>query len=109
MLSSFNNYLYKKIFFFVLYLILSLSIHAQKSIPKRDLVPDKETAIKIAKAIWLPIYGNKIDKFSTFKADLTNDNIWIVKGVRKELSAGGEPVIYIRKKDCKIIDVYHTK
>ena len=26
----------------------------------KDLVPTKETAIKIAEAIWLPIYGEKI-------------------------------------------------
>ncbi|MCJ7936189.1 MAG: YbbC/YhhH family protein [Chryseobacterium sp.] len=44
-----------------------------------DYVPNEETAVKIAQAVWYSIYGNKIDHFLPYKAVLVN-NVWIVNG-----------------------------
>lgn len=72
-------------------------------------VPNAETAIKVAEAIWLPIFGNGIYEKKPFKAELLNNEIWIVKGSLKPEEIGGVPIIKIQKKDCKIIELYHTK
>src|ERR1700694_3852686 len=73
-----------------------------------DYVPNAETAIKIAEAVWLPIYGEKIYENKPFKAKLKNSNVWIVQGTLKN-DLGGVPYIEIQKKDCKILKVYHGK
>ena len=78
-----------------------------KEIQEHDLVPDEETAIKVAEAIWLPIYGRFIYKSKPFKATL-KDGIWIVKGTLKK-SKGGVPYAEIQKSDCKFLKVTHTK
>lgn len=71
-------------------------------------VPDKTTAIKIAEAIWLPIYGNKIFNNKPFIADLRGDSVWVVQGTLKS-GKGGVPYIEIQKSDCKILKVIHEK
>jgi len=77
---------------------------------EEDYVPDKKTAIKIAEAIWLPIYGEDIYKMEPFKAKLIDENkTWLVRGSLPKNSLGGVPIIEIRKSDCKIIRVTHTK
>lgn len=121
----------KKIFFLVFIsflLLVSYNASAQekdenKIIYKRidaypedplpnDLVPNKETAIKIAEAIWFPIYGKKIYNEKPFTAELTNSGIWIVKGTLKDLNLGakgGVAYIEIQKSDCKILKIHHGK
>ncbi len=83
-------------------------------IPKDGFVPDKETAIRIAEAVWTPIYGEeKINSEKPFKATLRN-GVWIVEGSLPEESennvvAGGVAVAEIVKKDGRIIRVSHGK
>ena len=77
-------------------------------VPKKGFVPDKETAIKIAEAIWLPIYGEGIYQRQPFEAKLKN-GIWIVEGSMPPDTKGGVPYIEIRKSDCKILKVEHGK
>ncbi|WP_316633927.1 YbbC/YhhH family protein [uncultured Flavobacterium sp.] len=77
-----------------------------------NLVPNKQTAIKIAEAVWLPIYGKKIYNEKPFTAELTSSGIWIVKGTLKDLdlgAKGGVAYIEIQKSDCKILKIYHGK
>jgi len=90
-------------------------------VPDSDFVPNKETAVKIAKAIWYPIYGeeDKNRDFKNYAVALIGDTAWFVtrefnsfmkiKGNVVTLSLGGEPYILIRKKDAKILKVTHTK
>jgi hypothetical protein len=76
----------------------------------RDYIPNEEVAKKIAEAIWLPIYGDEINKYKPFKVFLKDSTIWVVKGnFPEEYKYGGVPYIYIQKYDCKILKVYHTK
>ncbi len=74
-----------------------------------DYVPNEETAIKIAEAIWLPIYGEKVLSEKPYYAVLKNDSIWVVKGSLKKGFKGGVPYIEIQKNDCKILKVTHGK
>lgn len=113
----------KKIILYLLSLFTISSLYSQgasecslkDTITKtRDYVPDEVTAKKIAEAIWLPIYGEKILKQSPYKATLVND-IWIVEGLvpepyRNEPNyRGGTAHIEIRKSDCKILKVTHGR
>lgn len=75
----------------------------------QDYVPNGETAIKVAQAIWEPIYGKGIYNYEPFKAKLINDSIWVVEGYLSKDLIGGVPYIEIRKKDCKILKVTHGK
>jgi len=86
----------------------------KKSSIKDGYVPNKETAIKIAEAIWLPIYGEKIYQEKPFKAVLVRDSVWIVTGTLKDPGddkdiVGGTAYIEIQKSDCKILKVIHGK
>lgn len=74
-----------------------------------NLVPNKETAIKIAEAIWLPIYGKSIYEKKPYSVELIDNKIWRVKGTLKLEEVGGVPIIEIQKSDCKIINVTHSK
>ncbi|MDD4969563.1 MAG: NTF2 fold immunity protein [Paludibacter sp.] len=77
-------------------------------IPKDGFVPDKITAIRIAIAVWLPIYGDAIYKEKPFDAVLKN-GIWIVEGSLPKGFLGGVAVIKIQKKDGKVLSVFHGK
>jgi len=81
-------------------------IHSVDPLPN-NLVPDKQTAIKIAEAVWLPIYGEKIYSEKPFLTELIN-GVWIVKGT-VHATKGGAAYIEIRKRNCEILKVYHGK
>jgi hypothetical protein len=88
--------------------ILEKKVTKKDNLILKDLVPNAETAIKIAEAIWLPIYGKKIYEKKPFIAKLINSNVWVVEGTVHS-TKGGAPYIEIQKKDCKILKVYHEK
>jgi hypothetical protein len=100
---------YLSILFIITFSIPVINAQMIKTNPHKDgYVPNKETAVKIAEAIWLPIYGSKIYNYTPFIAELKNDNIWIVRGTLKT-EKGGVPYIEIQKSDCKILKVIHGK
>jgi hypothetical protein len=60
-----------------------------------DYVPDEQTAIAIAVAVWIPIYGRKqIESEKPSKATLKN-GIWTVTGTLPEGYDGGTAVAEI--------------
>lgn len=75
----------------------------------RDYVPNSETAIKVAEAVWLPIYGDKIFKEKPYNVSLKDNKIWIVTGSIAKNKRGGVAYIEIQKSDCKILKVVHGK
>ncbi|HXD92706.1 MAG TPA: YbbC/YhhH family protein [Bacteroidia bacterium] len=81
----------------------------KQTIEDTSFVPNAETAISIAKAIWKPIYGWEVNQSKPFIATLRDDGIWEVKGTYKKRGKGGVPYIRIQKSDGKIIQVWHTK
>jgi hypothetical protein len=76
-------------------------------------VPDENTAIKIAEAIWLPLYGKVIYDEKPFQVELKDSVIWIVQGTLVQGTPynirGGVAYIEIQKSDCKILKVGHGK
>jgi hypothetical protein len=80
-------------------------------IPPDGFFPNEKTAIKIAEAAWLPIYGDSVlNKEKPFKAKLVDGHIRIVKGTVQKIPGyitfGGAAYIEIEKKDCKILMAY---
>jgi len=74
-----------------------------------NYVPNEETAIKIAEAIWLPIYGERIYNQKPYMVSLLKDSVWVVTGTLAENKRGGVAYIEIQKKDCKILKVEHGR
>ncbi len=74
-----------------------------------DYVPDEETAIKIAEVVWLNIYGERIYRERPFKASLLGDTLWVIEGTLEEGRDGGTVYAKIRKSDCQILKITHTK
>ena len=72
-------------------------------------MPNKETAIKVAEIILVPIYGEDILKKKPFSARLINNKIWRVEGTTDLDKIGGVPIVEIQKCNCKILSVSHTK
>jgi hypothetical protein len=85
--------------------------------PKDGYVPNAETAIRIAEAVWIPIYGEqRIEGEKPFRAQLLRGNIWRVEGTLKapsggtnDIVVGGVAVAEIAKDDGRIIRVIHGK
>lgn len=76
--------------------------------PREGFVPNAETAIRIAEAVWIPIYGEKlIASERPFKATLRGD-VWIVTGADlPQGSLGGVAEAHISKRDGRILRVMH--
>jgi hypothetical protein len=72
-------------------------------------VPDSATAIKIAEAVWIPIYGKEtLSDEKPFKARLVN-GVWIVDGTLPKGSRGGTAYAEISKETGCILKVTHYK
>ncbi len=86
--------------------------------PKGGYVPDKATAIKIAEAVLIPVYGEKqIQSEQPFSATLKGD-VWIVRGTLRCPDGkggmttecdGGVAMVRISKSDARILYMTHGK
>jgi hypothetical protein len=77
--------------------------------PAGGYVPDAKTAIRIAVAVWEPIYGEKqIGKQKPYQATLTN-GVWTVEGTFHGSGFGGVAVAEISKDDARVLRVSHGK
>ncbi len=74
--------------------------------PEDGMVPDEATAIKIAEAVWLPIYGKTLDDERPFHATLQN-GVWFVTGTLPEGWLGGTAEAEISKIDGRILRISH--
>jgi hypothetical protein len=80
--------------------------------PPAGFVPDAKTAIKIAVAVWEPIYGEKeIAGEKPYTARLETNGIWVVEGSLHAglLGKGGVAIAEISKDDGRILRVSHGK
>ena len=83
------------------------SVH--KFTPQQGYVPDRDTAIKIAVAVWEPIYGKaSIAKQSPYNATL-KDGVWVVTGTLPERMLGGVALAEISKEEGTILRVSHGR
>ncbi|MFC0515735.1 NTF2 fold immunity protein [Mucilaginibacter angelicae] len=73
----------------------------------KGYVPNEETAIRIAEAVWLPIYGTDVLDEKPFIAKLSG-NVWTVFGTL-HANHGGTAFIKLQKSDGRIISIGHQK
>lgn len=75
-------------FFIIIFLLICTAISANPSIPKDGYVPNSITAIKIAEAILIPIYGeDDVIEHRPYIAELKNEGVWIIQGTLKKRNA----------------------
>jgi len=79
-------------------------------VPAQGYVPNAETAIAIAVAVWTPIYGrDKIESERPYRATLRGGT-WVVEGSLPSGSqVGGAAIAEISKADGRIQRVSHGK
>ena len=76
--------------------------------PPHGYVPDADTAIRIAKAVWQPIYGKREGTVYPVVAQERN-GIWYVRGTLPKYSVGGVPYAVIRACNGEILGVTATQ
>jgi hypothetical protein len=83
-----------------------VSLLGSPSLPKAGVVPDAETAKRIAEAVWLPMFGAEvIAEQSPLEAELKH-NVWIVIGSREAQSG---LFAFILQQDGRILSVGRGK
>ncbi|MCZ0736615.1 YbbC/YhhH family protein [Phreatobacter sp. AB_2022a] len=77
--------------------------------PAGGLVPDAETAIAIAVAVWGPIYGaERIRRQRPYVATL-RDGRWTVQGSLPRAALGGVAIAVIAREDARVLRVSHGR
>jgi len=87
--------------------------------PPSGFVPDSKTAVAIAEAVLIPVYGKEhIESERPFGATLRQD-VWTIAGtlycpdgkggVKTEDCAGGVAVVKISKNDGRVLYMLHGK
>jgi hypothetical protein len=87
--------------------------------PHSGFVPDSSTAVKIAEAVLIPVYGQKlIESERPFSAQL-KDQEWVVTGTlycpdgkggtSTQCGNGGVATVRISKEDARILYMMHGK
>ena len=101
----------------LLLFLLPCASHAQQAAPNgrapiNGIVPDSATAVRIAVAVWIPLYGEaSIMKEQPFVAVL-QDSVWTVRGTLASCGpncvvTGGTVEAKIAKRDGRILFVTH--
>ena len=72
-------------------------------------VNDEQSAIAIALAAWIPVYGREqIESERPYSAVLSK-GVWEVTGYLPENTVGGTAVALISQKDGRVIKIYHEE
>ena len=77
-------------------------------VPPNGFVPDSSTAVRIAVAVWIPIYGaSQIRSEQPYRATL-KDGVWTVTStLPRQYNLGGVAMARISKRDGRILFVHH--
>lgn len=84
-------------------------MQASSSVPPNGYVPDGRTAIAIAEAVLVPIYGDKavLDE-RPFHANLEGET-WVISGTLAKNALGGVATVKLSKKDGRIVAIMHSR
>ena len=105
------------VFSFVLLTALAVAHSQDQNAPTfksaDGFVPNIETAIKVAEAVLMPVYGEEqVLSERPYRTELKSD-VWTVSGTlhcpKGELCAGGRAVVKISKTSGEILDMIHYK
>jgi hypothetical protein len=95
--------------------LLASELVGQGYKPAGGYVPDSKTAVKIAEAVLIPVFGEKkIESERPFTATLKN-GVWTVEGTlhcpdgTSTSCDGGVAEVRISKNDARILHMLHGK
>jgi len=95
------------------FLLLAVA-QPQSSAPKHGFVPDSSTAVKIAEAVLIPVYGkDEVESGSAFKATIEKKGVWTIgwtlacPEAKHATCLGGAAEVKIRQADGRILKVSH--
>lgn len=78
-------------------------------VPKNGFVPDSPTAVSVAEAVSIPIYGReKVESQKPFRASLKGST-WTVTGTLEKGLVGGVAEVVIDKMTGRIIRISHGR
>ncbi len=77
--------------------------------PPEGYVPDSATAVRIAEAVWIPIYGERHIRRERPYGAMLRDSVWHVYGHLPANYLGGVAVAEISKRDGRVLRVSHGK
>lgn len=78
-------------------------------VPEQGFVPNETTAVTIAEAILVPIYGkDAIERQKPFVVSLFG-NVWTITGSLPKDILGGVFFVQIAKQDARVITLTHGK
>ena len=81
----------------------------QPALPHQGVIPDEITAVRVAEAVFLPVFGQEeVAKYQPYHAQL-KDGVWTVYGTLKTGSRGGTPMAEIQKGDGKVLQIWHSQ
>ncbi|RAJ00511.1 NTF2 fold immunity protein of polymorphic toxin system component [Chitinophaga skermanii] len=75
-----------------------------------DVIPNSITAEKIAETLFVTRFGKKvIEKQKPFKVTMKDSTVCIVEGTLPKGYRGGTAYIELRKRDCLVLKLWHSK
>lgn len=94
-------------------MLVALSGSDNYNLVKDGYIPDEKTLIKIAKAVWIPIYGDKSFIWYKYNIKLDDKGTWIIEcsNIFSNILPvfGGGPYMRIDGNRGTILEVSHTK
>jgi hypothetical protein len=102
--------LMKCVLFSILSMLSYSSVGQRTPLPTQGIVPDEATAVKIAEAVFPPVFGlEEVTKYKPYHAHLQKD-VWTVHGSLQDPGArGGTPMLRIQRRDGKILEVWFSQ
>jgi len=85
-----------------------LAARQKTAVPTSGFVPDSDTAVAIATAVLVPIYGKSIAASEKPWHAGLKGGVWTVVGTFNGKGNGGEGIVQIDKRTGAIIFVTHT-
>lgn len=77
-------------------------------VPSDGFVPDKKTALRVAEAILISVYGEQqIAKEQPLEIALVDNDVWLIWGTMHKKVLGGTAVIKISKRTGKVLYLGH--
>ncbi len=100
---------FRTLILFFMFVSCSYGTTDKSALPSQGVIPNEDTAVKVAEALFIPIFGaDEVAKYSPYHARF-KDGLWTVYGTLKSGSRGGTPQMTIQKKDGKVIEVWHSQ
>jgi hypothetical protein len=80
----------------------------RSALPAAGVIPDEATAIKVAEAVLVPIFGeDHLNRERPLHGRLDN-GIWTVYGTLPKRTIGGTMLVRMKRKDGQIIEILHS-